>query len=167
MPIYVGALGLRMVELAGEMADGLILTTLTPSHVRVMLDHLGRADLDVVLTVPVVLDEPEAREVVRESLAAYGVIDVYNRHLVRQGFEEEARMLHEAWERRSWKEAVGAVSDRMVDSLSISGDLAKCREQIAGYREAGVKTLLLAPVTRVTEPKARRERIVGDLARLA
>ena len=167
VPIYVGALGLRMVELAGEMADGLILTTLTPSHVRVMLDHLGRADLDVVLTVPVVLDEPEALDVVRESLGAYGVIDVYNRHLIRQGFEEEARKLREAWERRSWNEAVGAVSDRMLESLTIIGDLAKCREQIAGFQEAGVKTLLLAPVTRLTEPKARRARIESDLARLA
>jgi len=166
LPIYVGALGLRMVELAGEIGDGLILTTVTPAHVRVMVDRLGRADLDVVLTVPVVLDEPEAREVVRESLAAYGVIDVYNRHLVRQGFEDEAGKFREAWERRSWKEAVAAVSDRMVESLAIGGDLAKCREQIAAYREAGVKTLLLAPVTRVTEAGARQARIVNDLTRL-
>jgi len=166
LPIYVGALGLRMVELAGEIGDGLILTTVTPAHVRVMVDRLGRADLDVVLTVPVVLDEPEAREVVRESLAAYGVIDVYNRHLVRQGFEDEADTLREAWERRSWKDAVAAVSDRMVESLAIGGDLAKCREQIAAYREAGVKTLLLAPVTRVTEARARQARVVNDLTRL-
>ena len=147
VPIYVGALGLRMVELAGQMADGLILTTVTPAHVRVMVDRLGRSDLDVVLTVPVVLDEPEALESVRESFAAYGVIDVYNRHLVRQGFDEEARKLREAWERRSWEDSVAAVSDRMLQSLAVCGDLTECREQIAGYQEAGVKTLLLGPVT--------------------
>jgi probable F420-dependent oxidoreductase len=167
VPIYVGALGLRMVELAGEIADGLILTTVTPAHVRVMLDRLGRSDLDVVLTVPVVLDEPEAREGVRESLAAYGVIDVYNRHLVRQGFEEEARNLREAWGRRSWKDAVGAVSDAMVESMAICGDLAECREQIATFQRAGIKTLLLAPVTRVSDARARQARIVDDLSRLA
>jgi probable F420-dependent oxidoreductase len=166
VPIYVGALGLRMVELAGEIADGLILTMVTPAHTKVMLDRLGRSGLDVVLTVPVVLDEPEAREAVRESLAAYGVIDVYNRHLVRQGFEEEARNLRQAWERRDWKDAVGAVSDAMLESLAIFGDLASCREQIGRYQQAGVKTLLLAPVTRVTDAAARRVRILNDLSQL-
>src|SRR5205814_10710818 len=134
---------------------------------RVMVDRLGRSGMDVVLTVPVVLDEPDAREVVRELLAAYGVIDVYNRHLVRQGFEEEARILREAWARRAWKDAVGAVSDRMLESMAIFGDLDECREQIARYQEARVKTLLLAPVTRVTEAKARKARILDDLERLA
>lgn len=166
VPIYVGALGLRMVELAGEIADGLILTVVTPAHVRVMVDRLGRSGLDVVLTVPVVLDEPEARGVVRESLAAYGVIDVYNRHLMRQGFEVEARDLREAWERRSWQDGVVAVSDAMVESLAICGDLAECRDQIAAYEEAGIMTLLLAPVTRVTDAKARHARIVENLTRL-
>src|SRR5947199_10196599 len=64
LPIYVGALGLRMVELAGEIADGLILTTVTPAHVRVMVDRFSRSGLDVVLTVPVVLGDHSAREVV-------------------------------------------------------------------------------------------------------
>ena len=131
-----------------------------------MVDRFSRSGLDVVLTVPVVLDEPDAREVVRESLAAYGVIDVYNRHLVRQGFEEEARQLREAWARRARKDAVQAVSDWMLESMAIIGDLGECRKQIARYQEAGVTTLLLAPVTRVTEAKARKARILDDLARL-
>ena len=50
--------------------------------------------------------------------------------------------------------------------MAIIGDLGECRKQIARYQEAGVKTLLLAPVTRVTEAKARKARILDDLARL-
>jgi probable F420-dependent oxidoreductase len=176
VPVFIGALGPRMVELAGTIADGLVLTTVAQSHVPVMLDRFyaaaqaagrNRDEPAVVLTCPVVLDDEEALEAVRESLAAYGVIDVYNRHMVRQGFEDEARNLRDAWARRAWKDAVAAVSDRMVKALTICGDEAACRAQIAGYQAAGVKTLLLGPVTRITDRAARRERIAGDLARLA
>jgi hypothetical protein len=55
----------------------------------------------------------------------------------------------------------------MVDSMAICGDLAECREQIATFQKAGIKTLLLAPVTRASDPRARQARIVDDLARLA
>ncbi|HEY6875339.1 MAG TPA: LLM class flavin-dependent oxidoreductase, partial [Candidatus Dormibacteraeota bacterium] len=47
LPIYVGALGPRMMELAAEIAEGLILASMTPEHV--VRNHT----LDVVLTVPV------------------------------------------------------------------------------------------------------------------
>ena len=157
VPIYVGALGPRMVELAGEIGDGLILSMVTPDHVRAMCGLLGRdrADFDVVLSVPVALDDPDAVASIRESMAAYGAIDVYNRHLVRQGFEVEAGRLREAWERRSWQDSVGAVSYEMVSAMSISGDLAECREQIQNFEAAGVNTLLLTPMTRVAETLRR------------
>jgi probable F420-dependent oxidoreductase len=176
VPIMVGALGPGMVELAGEISDGLILTMVAPSHIPMMLDRFyagaemagrKRDDLDVILTVPVLLDGQQALDGVRESLAAYGVIDVYNRHLVRQGFEVEAAHLREAWSRRSWKDAVAAVSEPMVEALSIIGNVADCRKQIAAYQAAGVKTLLVSPVVRATEPDSRRAQVIADLARLA
>lgn len=148
LPIYVGALGPRMMELAAEIAEGLILASMTPEHV--VRNHT----LDVVLTVPVALDAPEALGKVRESLAAYGVIDVYNRHFIRQGFEDEARDLSAAWERRSWRDAVAAVSDRMVDAMCVSGDVEECRAGLERYRDAGVTTLLISPVTKIRETLA-------------
>ena len=158
LPIYIGALGPRMVALANEIADGLILTTVSADHARVMLDGYHR---DSILMVPVVLDEPEAMDAAREGLAAYGVIDVYNRHLVRQGLEEEARNLREAWERRSWKDSVAAVSDRMLNALVIHGDLGACRERIAEYRDAGVQTVVVTPVSRGSS-LAVIERLAGS-----
>ena len=155
VPIYVGALGPRMVELAGEIADGVIMSMVTPDHVRAMCGLLHRADFDVVLSVPVALDDPEAMASVRESMAAYGVIDVYNRHLARQGFEVEAGRLREAWERRSWQDSVAAVTYEMLSATSISGDQAECREQIENFEAAGVKTLLLTPVTNTAETLRR------------
>lgn len=145
VPVYVGALGPRMAELAAEIADGLVLTTLTAGHVQAMLKPVQRTDFDVVLTVPVAVNDPGATERIRESLAAYGVIEVYNQHLVRQGFDAEARRLREAWERRSWGDAVAAVSDRMVDSLAITGSVAACRERVAAYLSAGVTTVVMTP----------------------
>lgn len=155
VPIYIGALGPRMVELAAEVADGVILSMVTPEHVQATVASIHRDDFDVVLSVPVALDAPDAIASVRESFAAYGVIDVYNRHLVRQGFEVEAGRLREAWARRSWQDSVAAITYEMVSAMSIIGDESECREQIAGFEAAGVKTLLLTPVTRPAETLRR------------
>src|SRR5205823_6561765 len=100
VPIYVGALGPRMCRLAGRVADGVQLFLFTPDGVRAALENVaegaraaGRdpAELDVVMRIPAVVDEPEdlVRFMGRRLLTGYAVVPAYNASLVRQGFGEE------------------------------------------------------------------------------
>jgi probable F420-dependent oxidoreductase len=172
MSVYVGALGPRMTRLAGEISDGLVLTMSSPRFIPQMLadfnagaERAGRnhGGLNVVLSVPVVCDEPDAVDLVRDSVAAYGVLDLYNRYLARQGFEQEAANLRDAFARRSRADARTAVTARMTSELSVTGDVVACRKQLSVYEMAGVKTLLLSPLTRVAEPKRRMARLLDIL----
>ena len=42
VPIYIAALGPQMIELAGEVADGVLLNWAAPSYLQEALDHLQR-----------------------------------------------------------------------------------------------------------------------------
>src|SRR5262249_54858781 len=175
-PILIGALGPRMIDLAGQIADGLVLTMITSTYARAVVETFKRAaeasgrdsgGHEFVLACPVLLDTTEGLESIRRSFAAYGVIDVYNGHLRRQGFTREAELLREAWERKSRKAAHEAVGESMLQALSIVGDLASCRTQIEAYRSAGVTTLLLSPVSTASTPEAIGSEMLTALSRLA
>ena len=43
------------------------------------------------------------------------------------------------------KEAVGLISDDMVESFYLVGTAARCKERLAAYRQAGVDLPLLLP----------------------
>src|ERR1700719_3115179 len=67
--IYIGAQGTKMLRLAGELGDGVIVNFVTPETLPAMLDHtregmrsVGKdpAKLDVVCRIILAVDEDEA-----------------------------------------------------------------------------------------------------------
>src|SRR5258708_22025854 len=81
--IYIGAQGAKMLRLAGELGDGVIVNFITPETVAPMLDNTREgiraagkdpAGLDVVCRIICAVDEDEdvARTLFPRSLTAYG-----------------------------------------------------------------------------------------------
>ena len=178
VPIYVAALGPRACRLAGEVADGVIFFLKTARGVRQGLEWMaegaraaGRdpADLDCVIRLTVAVDEdPEVlRFVSRRLVTTYAAVAVYNRSLILQGFEEEATAIAAAWEAGDRDAATEAVSDRLLDELLITGSAEQCREGLAEFRAAGVKTPVLLPVSVAGDPAERIERVARAVAALA
>jgi hypothetical protein len=79
-------------------------------------------------------------------MAACGVIAAYNRHFARQGFYLEAAALRQARAARSREQALAAASVGLLQALCVQGSQAECVEQLARYRPAGIKTLLINPI---------------------
>ena len=52
----------------------------------------------------------------------------------------------------------------LIDLVSLCGPAAKVRDQLAAFREAGVGTLLVAPMTFTTEERTQQ---LGQIAELA
>src|SRR5206468_8599569 len=83
LPIYVGALSPRMLRLAGELADGVVLWLCNPDYVRTVVvpevtkgrERAGKSldGFDIVAAVPTAItDEPEAaRARLRGDLIPY------------------------------------------------------------------------------------------------
>ncbi|MCA1839436.1 MAG: LLM class flavin-dependent oxidoreductase [Actinobacteria bacterium] len=166
VPIYIGALGPRMLRLAGEIADGVVLWLFTPDGVKDALYQVRKGaasvgrdpdEIDVVARIVVAMDEDAEflKYMLRRTTTTYAMVDVYNRSLARQGFETEAAQIAKLWAEGDREGAANAVTDEMLSSLYVAGDKAACVTQLQRFREAGVKTPVVFPVSVAGEPSER------------
>lgn len=156
VPIYVGALRPPMLELAGEVGDGVIVNLFPPEALPKMLEHVAigarRAGRDpkpeVVCRHQVLVtdDEDMARNVFRAALTGYFATPVYNKFAAWYGFEEEAAMIEKGFRTGDRELTRKGMTNRLVDALAIFGPLEKCRERIAEYAAAGVTTAIISPM---------------------
>jgi probable F420-dependent oxidoreductase len=156
VPIYVAALMPPMLELAGEIADGVILNFMPVeavprmlAHVRAGAERAGRdpSALEVVSRFQVVVtdDVASARSSLRHMMGPYFATSVYNRFVAWCGFPEEAREIAAAWRAKDRTRNLAAVSDEMVDRLAVIGSAEHCRERLAAFAAAGVTTPMIQP----------------------
>jgi len=152
--IYLAALGPRMCELAGEVADGVLLNWLPPSAVPVSVGHVeagakraGRspADIDVAVYVRTcVTDEPVAvRETLARDITGYAIVSVYARFFAECGFAEEVEAVNAAWKAGDRAGAVKGISERVLDGLGAVGSAGFCREQINAFARTGATPVVL------------------------
>ncbi|HVP31332.1 MAG TPA: LLM class F420-dependent oxidoreductase [Myxococcota bacterium] len=158
VPIYVGALREKMLALAGELGDGLVVNLFPVSALPKMLaaHRAGAAKAgrdasghEVVcrFQVAVTEDVPAARRLVRAAFAGYVAQPVYNAFFAWCGFEDEARAVREAFARRDRAASTAAMSDDLVDRVTILGSAERCRAQLAEFVAGGVTTPVLSPLT--------------------
>jgi alkanesulfonate monooxygenase SsuD/methylene tetrahydromethanopterin reductase-like flavin-dependent oxidoreductase (luciferase family) len=156
IPIHLGGVALESADLAGEIADGLMLYLATPDRVQVSRQRMREAAeragrkpdaLTVTVLIPAFVDETlqTARRAAREFLAFYATVPLYTRLVERSGFEAEAARLREAATKRDAVAARAAVSDRLMDAICLVGSPARCHERLAEIHERGVDYPLIAP----------------------
>jgi F420-dependent oxidoreductase-like protein len=157
-PIYLAALGPKMCELAGEIADGAILWLCPPHYVRDVARpavERGRRragktleGFDLVAAVPLaVTDDPApARAAFRNELSRYASLPFYRAMMEASGLGEGLR----AFDRD------GAVPESMAAALGAVGDAATARAYLQAYRQAGVTLPAVRPITFPDAPWFRR-----------
>jgi len=159
VPIYVAASGPRMLELAGRVADGVIvLVGVETGRVRQALEVVaagaraaGRdpGALDLVLWVPCAVadDGGAARDAVKAHVAR-----ALNRALPFALDEGERRVVAEI--RRSYdyyghmergSSQARVVPDWLVDRFAIAGTPAECRAAVERLGGSGVRQLAIIP----------------------
>jgi 5,10-methylenetetrahydromethanopterin reductase len=152
-PVWLGALGDRMLALAGQEADGVLLNWCTPERVaraRQVIDRAasqaGRdpASLTVSVYVRACLgtDEEAALRALREMTAEYAAFPNYQRQMREMGLGEWA--LQAAQARESGR--LHDVPEGLVRALAVLGGRREARRRFADYREAGADLVLCYPV---------------------
>lgn len=144
--IDVTGMGPKAVELAGRFADGWHALMFTPDGFQDRLEDLERGadlgdrsvdDVQVTLAVPccALEDGDEARSLVRQHVAFYvgGMGTFYRNALQRQGYEDVAAAIYDAWQDGERERAVGAVSDDLLDALAAAGTPAQVRERVRDF----------------------------------
>src|SRR5215510_13482854 len=148
VPLYVAAVTSRTVELAGELADGIMPFLWSAERVKkskVWVDR-GRAKasglgkVDVTLGLPTFVGDAlkEMREAARANLGLYTTFPFFQRLFRASGFASEADQM---------EKGVGgpSLTDRLLDAICLLGPLARCEEQLAAYRSAGVGLPIIVP----------------------
>jgi F420-dependent oxidoreductase-like protein len=143
-PIMISALSPRMLELAGEVADGVVLGWCGPPYIRdVVIPHVtaGREkagksldgfEVVAVVQASLTTDLTGARSVFRPVATRYASLPAYRRVMDASGYGEDL--------------AAGNVTDAMLDDLSAFGDESTIRETLGRYRDAGVTLPCVMPM---------------------
>jgi probable F420-dependent oxidoreductase len=154
--VYLAALGPEMLELAGEIADGVLLNWIPPEAVPASIAHLragaaraGRTlqDFEIASFVRTcVTDEPvAARETLARDITGYATVDVYASFFRTAGYPDEVDAVGAAWASGDRAGAVKRVSPRMLDGLGVVGDEAFCRARIAEFARSGLTQPVIVP----------------------
>jgi F420-dependent oxidoreductase-like protein len=163
IPIYLAAIGPRNVELAAEIADGLLPIFFSPERLGVFRPALeagfaragggkSLAAFDLAPSAVVVLgpDAARCRAAVKPRLALYvGGMgargkNFYNELVTRYGYEDAARRIQDLYLAGRKEEAAAAVPDALVDEVALCGPRERIREHLAKWSGAGVTTLICA-----------------------
>jgi probable F420-dependent oxidoreductase len=154
--VVLAALGPEMLELAGEIADGVVLNWIPPETVPVSIGHLeigatkaGRTlgDFEIASFIRTcVTDDPgAAREALARDITGYATVDAYASFFRNAGFAEEVDLVNAAWRAGDRSGAVKQVSARFLDGLGVVGPEAFCRERIAEFARAGLTQPVIVP----------------------
>jgi 5,10-methylenetetrahydromethanopterin reductase len=161
VPIYIGATGMKMMELTGEIADGVVLNYLvSPTYNARAMEHLavgaaraGRSveDLDrpQLIVCSLSEDRDEALDAARLLITQY----LGQQPHIMQASGVPDALLEEIGEVLTWpataeqvQEASRLVPDDIVQMLAAAGTPEECRDKVAEYVDAGCTCPILYPL---------------------
>ena len=167
LPVYLAALGPRMLALAGRIADGVILNLMTPDQaahaarqVRAAAQAAGRdpASVEIACVLHCCLsdDEAAAAAAAREMVLRYVLHPAAPRLFGETGRDGNAgrdadsdvdlRRVRELVLAGDRAGAAGQVPQQVADGFVARGDAAQCVARLAQYRAAGVDLPILFPI---------------------
>jgi 5,10-methylenetetrahydromethanopterin reductase len=145
VPIYIGATGMQMMELAGEIADGVVLNYLvSPIYNDKAMDHLERGarragrsatDLDRPQLVVCSLDEDgQQPHIMKASGVPESLLEDISKVLTWPATAEEVEA------------ASKFVPDEVVQMITASGTAEECKAKVAEYVHRGCTCPVLYPL---------------------
>jgi alkanesulfonate monooxygenase SsuD/methylene tetrahydromethanopterin reductase-like flavin-dependent oxidoreductase (luciferase family) len=156
LPIYIAALGPRMCQLAGEMADGVLMNWATTDYVKEAIDNvrLGAAraarkpeDIEIACYIRAAVgpDEQAVTQALARETVRYISLDFYRQMFNESGFAEDTEAVMKALP-QGVEAAAAQISQRMLQGVAIMGGPEACRKRIEEYRALGVVHPVVAPV---------------------
>jgi 5,10-methylenetetrahydromethanopterin reductase len=159
IPIYLGVMGPKMLQLAGRIADGVLLTACaTPEYVKYALENIKigaeKAERDIkdiniagYIVLSISEDYLEAIETVKHTVAYMIALPQFNPILKLSGLldREEVEHIRKAAKSGDYHEAVKYVNEELIDAFSVSGSPKECKQKIRKFTDSGIKLPILLP----------------------
>ena len=161
VPIYIGATGMKMMELTGEIADGAVLNYLvSPDYNARAMEHLaigaeraGRSVDDIdrpqLIVCSLSEDRDEALDAARLLITQY----LGQQPHIMKASGASRELLESIASKLSWpataaeiREAATLMPDDVVQTLAAAGTADECREKVAEYVASGCTCPILYPL---------------------
>ena len=171
IPIYMTAVRPRMLRLAGETADGVLLSAgCTPAYIRRCVEEVeagaaragkpAKGDVAGFIAASVSDDPREAMDATKTFLAYIFRNKHHAENLRLGGGAVDQDRLADAIGRRAWDEAKELISDEVVHAHSVTGTPEECRRRLDEFVDGGLDLPLLMPLG----TQEQRKRVV-EIAR--
>lgn len=157
--IELAALGPKMLQLAGELADGVLLWLCDDAYIR---DHVvpnvregaeraGRDpdEIDIIpaITCALVEDDPTGAEAAfRNALLTYLSLPFYRSMLSDAGYATVLEQFDAGMADGDVEAAKAAIPREMIDTVGCIGTAAQIQATLARYRDAGATLPAVAPM---------------------
>lgn len=162
LPIFLAASGPQMLELAGALADGVLISAATsPAFIRWTLDlvrkgeeQAGRRIQKTALAfVSTADDETAAHDRLRRILAFILRGQHHARNLSLAGTSLDQTALAAAYAQEDWSTVEKLVSDEVVRNHAASGTPEQFNQAIKAYEDVGIDEIVAAGVGEVQQLK--------------
>ena len=157
IPIFLAALRTKMVRLAAELADGVLMNMTTPGYLRnardIFREEAQAAGHDpdqmtfgAIVNASVSQDEGAAAEVIRDSVAQYPTLMPFYRRMLREtGFAAEMEAIGPELATGDVEGASRKIPETMLRSLGVFGTPQHAREALKPFEETGTDLIVLHP----------------------
>jgi 5,10-methylenetetrahydromethanopterin reductase len=162
IPIYIGATGWDMIELTGEIADGLLLNYLvSPEYNRKALEHLEKGaqkaskkldeiDRPQLIVCSLDRDAEKALDNVRPLVAQYlgQQPHIAKASGVKESLIEEVNTALGGWPAKpgGLEKAKQLIDDKLIQLITVSGTADDCLKKVEEYNSAGCTCPVLYPL---------------------
>ena len=160
IPIYLAAGRKRMLQLAGEIADGVLISDgfCSENYIRWARENvrqgakkagrsLGDLDFSCAVLLSVAVDHDEAKERVKPAVLTVlsrGYLDPF---LEMWGLTvTDVAPARQAWLRGNIRLACKEAPDALIEGSAIYGTTEECKKKMAKFRSSGVELPVIRPI---------------------
>ncbi|MBL16071.1 MAG: hypothetical protein CL767_02630 [Chloroflexi bacterium] len=174
VPIYIAALGPQMLEMVGELADGVLMNWTAVDYLQEAIGHIklgaekaGRDpnEIDIAGYVRVAVgdDVSVSRDSLRYQVARYASNPFYRNFFAETGFDKEMSAAAAALADAKLDKAADSITVEMQDQVAVVGTVEECRAALEKRRAAGLQLPVIAPFA-VGDNMASHQHVIEALA---
>jgi 5,10-methylenetetrahydromethanopterin reductase len=151
IPIFMAAVNKKMISIACDLADGILLYLRPFEELNKMAYELKQAtkgktfEIACSFICAVSNKEPQkARDRAAMTLAFYVAVGkYYSNFLAENGFKAEVQQIIGEYKKSGAERAAKFVSDKMLSSLAVCGSSEDCRESLSKFLSTGITLPIL------------------------
>jgi len=142
IPIYLAAVNQKMVELAWDIADGVIFYLRPISELQNTIKKMqNKKNIDVSCQIITCMshDAEKAIECAKKTLSFYiSVGKIYREFLARNGFQKETDEIFNEFNKSGLSKTHELVPNSMLESLTITGTPDDCLKKLKKFQDTGL-----------------------------